>query len=100
MGGWRSRILRTLIIYFAGFATAIYVLVPVTEKTEEAIERVSIRQSHNGFKSAGFGFKSEEFAETVAAKMHRFAGFAEEKAVELSKLVRAKLAERQLDSEK
>jgi hypothetical protein len=93
MGGWRSRILRTLIIYFAGFATAIYVLVPVTEKTEEAIERVSVRQSHNGF-------KSEEFAETVAAKMHRFAGFAEGKAVELSKLVRAKLAERQSGSEK
>ncbi|MCK5172224.1 MAG: hypothetical protein KAR47_02465 [Planctomycetes bacterium] len=93
MGGWRSRILRTLIIYFAGFATAIYVLVPVTEKTEEPIERVSVRQSHNGF-------KSEDFVETVSAKMHRFAGFAEEKAVELSKLVRAKLAERQLGSGK
>ena len=31
MGGWKSKFLFLLVVYFAGFATAIYCLVPVSE---------------------------------------------------------------------
>jgi len=31
MGAWRSKFIFLLIVYFAGFATAIYILVPVPE---------------------------------------------------------------------
>ena len=87
MFGWRSKLLLILIVYFAGFATAIYTLAPVDEKT------VSSRstKSKNIFRRGEFN--SQEFAKETSVKMHRFLSFAGDKASEVSELIKDKLAE-------
>ena len=95
MRGWRSRILLALIIYFGGFATAIYYLAPASDQA-------------GGSKIAKSGFdwgektaevKSSEFGKVAGAGMKKFIGFAEEKAVELGEIIKAKLAEQKSNSD-
>ncbi len=45
---WRSKLLLALIIYFAGFATAVYYLAPASDKANAGVIR-----------SGGFGFGSQ-----------------------------------------
>ncbi len=56
MKGWRSKFIFTLLVFFAGFATAIHTLAPAPEK-EKTTERRSERSSLES------KFKSEEFVE-------------------------------------
>ncbi len=88
---WRSKLLLALIIYFAGFATAVYYLAPADANA-----------SADGIKAGGFGFgsqtsvkeaKSEEFGKIAGASMRKFVTFAEEKAVQLGEIVKRELAE-------
>lgn len=86
---WRSKLLLTLIIYFAGFATAVYYLAPADAKANAGVSR-----------SGGFGFgskasesKSDEFGKVAAAGMRKFVIFAEEKAIQLSEIIKKELAE-------
>ena len=95
MTGWRSRILLALIIYFGGFASAIYALAPGAKKSR-SVETVA--QSFDNEYELEAGTRSEAFAHAFNSVMHRCISFAEEKSVELSGLIRAKLSERQ-DSE-
>ena len=90
MGRWRSRVLYTLIIYFAGFATAIYALAPAPDA--KATSGASKAESR---KHSDAGFKSEEFALAFNSGMRKCIGFAEEKAVKAGEFIKAKLAERQ-----
>ncbi len=86
---WRSKLLLALIIYFAGFATAIYYLAPDDDKTNAGAR-----------KTGGFGFgsqvsesKSGDFGKIAGASMRKFVAFAEEKAIELGEIIRRELAE-------
>ena len=88
---WRSKLLLTLIIYFAGFATAIYYLAPADAKANA-----------DEIRNGGFGFgsrvsaseaKSEDFGKIAGASMRRFVTFAEEKAVQLGEIIKRELAE-------
>ncbi len=87
---WRSKLLLALIIYFAGFATAVYYLAPADANANA-----------DGIK-AGFGFgsqasvseaKSGEFGKIAGASMRKFVTFAEEKAVQLGEIIKKELAE-------
>jgi len=86
MGGWRSKIIFLLIVYFAGFATAIYCLVPVPEN-----------QAHNiGQKGLVYSvFKSDDFARSFNSGMHKCLDFAKDAAERARKYVKQKLDERQ-----
>ena len=85
---WRSKLLFMLIVYFAGFATAVYFLAPVDEeitasvKSEKSDESYSHRQ-----------FDSEKFAKATSARMQDFFSFAGDKASEVSELIKQRLAE-------
>ncbi len=86
---WRSKLLLALIIYFAGFATAVYYLAPASDKA-----------NGGGVRTGGFGFssqvsesKSEEFGKVAGASMRKFVTFAEEKAVQLGEIIKKELAE-------
>ncbi len=86
---WRSKLLLALIIYFAGFATAIYYLAPADAKANAG-----------GIRTGGFGFgsqvsesKSEEFGKVAGASMRKFVTFAEEKAIRLGEIIKKELAE-------
>ena len=88
---WRSKLLLALIIYFAGFATAVYYLAPADANANA-----------DGIKAGGFGFgsqasvsesKSGEFGKIAGASMRKFVTFAEEKAVQLGEIIKKELDE-------
>jgi len=65
--GWRKKLMVFLIVYFAGFATAIYMLVPGSANLAEA-------QGRSSPKSKGFAtsvLKSDDFARWFRVKMDR-----------------------------
>ncbi len=78
-----------LIIYFAGFATAVYYLAPGSDKVNGA----GMKTGGFGFSSQASGSKSNEFGKVAGASMRKFVTFAEEKAIELSEIIKTKLAE-------
>jgi len=92
MGRWRSKLLTTLIIYFAGFASAIYALAPASDKERD---RQAGKNNKNSYQAES---KSEKFALAVNSGMRKCISFAEEKAVVAREFVKAELARRR-DSE-
>ncbi len=82
---WRSKLLFMLIVYFAGFATAVYFLAPVDEgmtASDNSGESYMHRQ-----------FDTEHFAQETSKRLHEFFSFAGDKASEVSGLVKEKLAQ-------
>ena len=94
MFGFRGKMLFTLVVYFAGFATAIYVIAPVDA------EAMEVKGEALGTDIPVMRVDSEEFAEKASEALHKFVSFAEGKASEVKRLVKAKLAEGKLQSEK
>jgi len=89
MSRWRVKLIFLLIVYFAGFATAIYMLAPVPEQNQaDASDEKSFAYS---------AFKSDEFAKSFNAGMHRAVDFGKAAALRVSEYIRAKLDERQAD---
>ncbi len=82
MGGWRSKLIFLLVVYFAGFATAIYCLTPVPEN----------QTCEKSF--AYSAFKSDEFAQSFNAGMYKCVDFAKTAAWRTSEFLKQKLAER------
>ena len=93
MRGLRGRCLFALIMFFAGFATAIYMLAP-------APDGPGSYQAGTEYRDVEVGSKNEQFAMKFNVGMRKCLSFAEDKAVELSEVVKTKLAERQLGIEK
>ena len=86
MGGWRMKFVFLLIVYFAGFATAIYVVVPASaDKTSQP----------SAVKAAGaaVGFKSEEFARSFRDGMDKCFIIGKEAAVTAAKFLQQKYKE-------
>lgn len=69
MGGWRSRFIFLLVVYFAGFATAIYCLSPVPENQSFQPGKTSFAYS---------ALKSDEFAQSFNAGMYKCIDFFKE----------------------
>lgn len=87
MGGWRTKFVFLLVIYFAGFATAIYCLAPVPENRDfQPGER-------NFFNSI---LKSDDFAHSFNSGMHKCIGFGREAASRVGTFLKQKYDERQL----
>jgi hypothetical protein len=87
--GWKGKLVFVLIVYFAGFATAVYCLGPTPDQ-----------------KGGGFGrgdstrkaFKSEEFAKSLNSGMHKAIDLGKEAATHAAKLIREKVNEAQSKS--
>ncbi len=94
MFGFRGKILFTLVAYFAGFATAIYFLAPVDA------EAMEIKEETLGVDYSERKFDTDAFSQKTSVELHKFVNFAEGKASEVKRLVKAKLAEGKLKSEK
>ncbi len=85
MGAWRTKLIFLLIVYFAGFATAIYCLAPVPET----------RTSQLGEKSfANSALKSDEFAQSFNAGMHKCLDFGKDTAQRVGTFLKQKLDDR------
>lgn len=84
MGGWRRKLIFVLIVYFAGFATAIYTLAPVPEGYTDSSGEQSFAHS---------ALKSDQFAKSFNAGMHKCVDFAKVAAKDLSDFVKEKVTE-------
>jgi len=85
MGGWRSKFIFLLIVYFAGFATAIYCLAPVSDKQ-------ACLPSDRGFPYSAV--KSDEFAKSFNVGMHKCLYYGKDAAQRASAFLKQKLDDR------
>lgn len=86
--GWRSKFLGVLIIYFAGFATAIYVLAPATDCPSR---RVPGQATLAQVRTPEFAERSGRYAALAKDRLGRFMELAQEKAIVAGRMIRAKL---------
>ena len=76
--GWRSKLITLLIVYFAGFATAIYVLGPTPQGATPA-------------RIPGTEIDSEAFVQRFNEGMHKAAATGKEIAVRAGKYMKDKM---------
>jgi len=88
MRGWRIKFLFLLVVYFAGFATAIYCLAPVPQG------RACQTNDEKNFVCSVF--KSDEFAKSFNTAMHKCIDFGKDAASRAGRFIKQKLDERQL----
>jgi len=84
---WRSKLIFLLIIYFAGFATAIYTLAPVPES----------RTRKKTF--AYSAVKSDEFAKSFNVGMRKCLDFGKDVACRTGRFIKQKYNDRQLQTD-
>lgn len=92
----RSKFLIALIIYFGGFATAIYYLAPASDRAEGG----QVAASSFDWQGKAQDVKSSEFVKVAGTSMKKFVGFAEEQAVKAGEKIKAKLAEQRRNNTK
>jgi hypothetical protein len=86
LSGWRNKLIFLLIIYFAGFATAIYTLAPTPESNGQAsLSGFVARQSEDGSRMT-----SSEFVQSFNTGMHKCVDFGKEAACRTAKFLRKK----------
>ena len=84
MRGWRSKFIFTLLVFFAGFATAIYILAPAPKDKTTGYSDNNSPQSQ---------LNSEEFVESFNSGMHKCLDFGKKAARRTAKLLKDKLKE-------
>jgi len=88
--GWRAKFVFMLVVYAAGFVTAIYCLAPTPERVPGASGEARL-----AFKT----LKSEEFARNVNSGLHKAIDLSKEAAQRAAKKIRKKIEEAQSKSE-
>ena len=83
--GLKSKILVLLMVFFAGFATAIYYLAPSSQNADNQSAGKSFTYSSE---------RSDEFAKNFNAKMHEYMKDAKVAAEKASTYIKAKLDEK------
>jgi len=86
MGTWRGKLILLLVVYFAGFATAIYTLAPTPENQAARFSEKSFTYS---------ALKTDEFAQSFNSGMHKCLDFSKELACRMGKFIKQKIDERQ-----
>lgn len=84
--GWRMKFVFLLIVYFAGFATAIYCLAPAPEgQSEQAGTQGLIART----------LKSPEFTRSVNSGMHKAIHFSKEAIEKATEMIQEQINEAQ-----
>ncbi len=89
--GWRSRFVSTLVVYFAGFATAIYCLAPAPELNNS---------SPQGKGAFGPALRSDKIVLSVNSGIHKCIGLGKDAAMQAAQIIQEKVKEAQLQSNK
>jgi predicted MFS family arabinose efflux permease len=82
--GWRTKFVFVLIVYAAGFATAVYYLAPTPNPSTQSPEQLARLVSAQ---------KAQELLKSFNSGMHKCVGFSKEAAKEAAKLIQAKFEE-------
>ena len=89
MGDWKSKFIFLLIVYFAGFATAIYCLSPAPDN----------QASQPCEKTFAYSvLKSDEFAQSFNTGMHKCLDFGKDAARRASTFLKQKFEENRIGS--
>ena len=91
MGGWKSKFVFLLIIYFAGYSTAVYTLKPANEKDTRTLEKSSLSASSMPETSQTM----HKFNEALRKCVKFLAEVSKDAAVHLGQYVKQKIEERQ-----
>jgi len=89
MGSRKHRFVLFLIVYFAGFITAIYCLVPAPGSEANGPREKSFVYS---------ALKSDEFAQSFSAGMNKWIDIGKDAACRAGKFIKHKLNEKRRDS--
>lgn len=90
MRGWRMKLIFLLMVYFAGFATAIYYFTPLPG------DQIS-ENCKGSFPSSAP--ESGDFAKSFNAGMHKCVDFGKDAVVHMCRILKQKLEERQTQNE-
>ena len=82
--GWRSKLVFLLVVYFAGFATAIYTLAPVPENK-------NVQHASSGFTYSAL--KSDKFAQSFNVEMRKCLDLAKDAAQKAGRFIKQKIDE-------
>ena len=83
--------MSTLIVYFAGFATAIYCLAPAPEQNQGSPQRKG---------AFGPSLRSDKIVLSVNSGLHKCVGLGKAAAIQAAQMIQEKVKEAQLQSEK
>lgn len=97
MGRWRSKLLLSLIVYAAGFATAIYVLAPSQTTESDETKATMISQWTSKVETQQAGFDAKPWVDTAQAAIGKTAGFAKAQSVILADVIKAKVEQYKRD---
>lgn len=87
MGRWRTNVLYSLILFSAGFATAIYVLAPPSAEDPDGIATVTWSKGTTEVP----GPSAQDRAAQMRAGMDNVVSFAEENAVKVFRVAKLQL---------
>ena len=90
MGGWRNKLILLLIVYFAGFASAIYCLAPGPAQQDNQGDNKSFVQSM---------LASDEFAQSFNKEMHKCIDLGKETALKAGEVIKEKYIQLQSSDE-
>ena len=90
MKGWRSKLIFMFIIYFSGFATAIYFLAPKPDGESGQNSKPRIFQTPIG------NFDSQEFVNSFNSGMHKCISFGKEAAFRTGQFIKEKSKDSEL----
>lgn len=92
MSGWRSKLIFLLIVYFSGFATAIYTLAPEPGKNSKPFALGSLLPSASASQKDK-PMTREEFVASFNAGMHKCIDLGKAAAQHTGKMIKEKLDE-------
>jgi len=82
---WRNKLIFLLVVYFAGFATAVYCLAPVPQNTANRTGERSFAHS---------ALKSDEFAIAFNERLHKLINFGKSAASRTADLIKQEYNQR------
>lgn len=83
--GWRNKLIFLLVVYFFGFATAVYCLAPVPQNAGNRTGEKSFAHS---------ALKSDEFATAVSEGLHKLINFSKSAALHTANLIKQEYNQR------
>jgi len=99
MRGWRTKLVFLLVVYFGGYATAIYTLAPAPENNARVSADSSFFRSIKADteqKSSVFSaVKSDEFKQSLNSGIHKCFEFSKDAAWRTALFIKQKIEERQ-----
>ena len=90
--GWRTKFVFLLIVYFAGFATAVYCLAPAPEGDPGTSGTTGAR------KLIAKAINSQEFAQSVNSGVHKAIDFSKEAVGKATEMIQEQIEQAQSDA--